>query len=61
MSALSILVAFCDICARIEPGGIRLVKLCAICPGRAPTGARTPNGPSGVTGANACWPALNAS
>src|ERR1700677_4497291 len=60
VSPVIVLVAFCDICARIEPGGIRLVKLCAICPGRAPTGARAPNGPSGVTGTNADWPRLNA-
>src|SRR5580693_7990730 len=60
VSPLIMLVAFCDICARIEPGGIRLVKLCAICPGRAPTGARAPNGPAGMTGTNTDWPSSNA-
>ena len=60
VSALIVLVAFCDICARIEPGGSRLVKLCAICPGRAKTGARAPSGPIGLTGTNAICAKLNA-
>src|ERR1700733_11772660 len=59
VSPVIVLVAFCDICARIEPGGIRLVTLCAICAGRAPTGARAPSRPSGVTGTNAGDKILN--
>jgi hypothetical protein len=49
VSVFTTLVKFCDSWAGMEPAGNRLVKLCAICPGRARSGRRSPKAPLGVT------------
>ena len=48
VSPLTELVKFCEICAGIDPGGIRLVRFWAICPGMDKIGNRSPKAPPGV-------------